>query len=109
MMRDRCVACAYPQFLYEHSIAQTDVRVRKHILALTGLVRSLASRLVVNTNNHQSLVGDCVNEVLAADLDGVDGIGDARKERGQQRERANGLLAVSLSDFAVAATDMTAG
>lgn len=68
----------------------------------------MTSRLVVDTNNHQSLVSDGVDEILTADLDGVDGIGDARKERGQQRERADGLPAVSLSDCAVAAAEVGA-
>jgi hypothetical protein len=34
----------------------------------------LTSRLVVNTNNHQSLVRDGVDKVLSADFHWMDGI-----------------------------------
>lgn len=43
--------------------------------------------LLVNTNDHQSLVGNRIDEILTADLDRTDGIGDGGEER---REQGNG-------------------
>lgn len=82
----------YTEFLDQHSVAQTDIGIREHILAFIGLVRSLASRLVVDTNDHQTLVRDRVDKVLSANLDRVHGLRNGREQRGEQRERANGLL-----------------
>jgi hypothetical protein len=81
----------YAESLHQHSIAQADVRIREHVLALIGLVRSLAAGLVVDADDHEPLVRDRVDEVLAADFDGVHGIGDGAEERGEQRERAEWL------------------
>jgi hypothetical protein len=85
----------YTQSLHHHSITQTDISVREHILALARLVRSLATGLIVDTNDHQSLVRDRVDKVLAADFHRVHGLRNGCEERGKKRERANGLLMVS--------------
>ena len=70
----------HPQLLHEDSIAQTDVGICERILAVCGLVCALTSGLVVNTNNHQPVVGDGIDKVLAAHFDWVDGFRDGRKE-----------------------------
>jgi hypothetical protein len=94
-VQHRCRELTCTQSLHEHSISQTDISVRKHVLALSRLVRSLTSRLVVDTNDHQPLVGDRVDKVLTADLDWVDSLRDSREERRYERERANWLPIVS--------------
>lgn len=81
----------YTQLLHNHGVTKTHICVCEGILLLSGLVSGLTSRLVVNTNNHQPLVGDGVDEVLAADLNGVNGMGDAREQGGEEDERANEL------------------
>jgi hypothetical protein len=55
----------------------------------------LTTGLIVDTNDHQSLVRDRIDKVLAADFDWVDGLRNGREERGKQRERADGLSIVS--------------
>jgi hypothetical protein len=85
----------YTQSLHQHGVAQTNIGIVEHVLALRRLVRSLTSGLVVDANDHQPLVGHGVNKVLAANLDGMDGMRNGREERGDQRERANELSAVS--------------
>lgn len=64
----------HTQLLHKGSISQTDIGICESVLAVRGLVRSLTSRLVVNTNNHQSLVRDGVDKVLSADFHWMDGI-----------------------------------
>lgn len=81
----------YTELLHDRSIAQTHVRVGEGILSRGWLVTGLTSRLVVNTNNHQPLVRDSINKVLAADFDRVNGVSDAREQGGYECERANEL------------------
>ena len=81
----------YTQLLHDHSIAETHVCVCEGILFRRRLVSGLTSRLVVNAHNHQPLVRDGIDKVLAADLNRVDGMGNAREQRGDERERANEL------------------
>jgi hypothetical protein len=81
----------YTQLLHNHSIAKTHVCVGESVFTRRWLVTGLTSRLVVNTNNHQALVCDCVDKVLAADFDRVDGMRDAREQGGEAYERANEL------------------
>ena len=88
---DRSMHCSYTQLLHNHSIAKTHVRVGEGILTLCRLVSGLTSRLIVNANDHQPLVCDGVDKVLTADLDRVDGVGNARKQGGNECERANEL------------------
>ena len=81
----------HTQLLHKGSISQTDIGICESVLAVRGLVRSLTSRLVVNTNNHQTFVCDCVNEVLPAHFNRVDGVSNAREQGREERERANKL------------------
>ena len=81
----------YTQLLHNNSITKTHVCVSKGILALCWLVTGLTSRLVVNTNDHQSFVCNGINEVLTANLYGVDGVHNAREQGGDESERANEL------------------
>jgi hypothetical protein len=55
----------------------------------------LTTGLIVDTNDHQSLVRDRIDKVLAADFNWVDGLRNGREERGKQRERADRLSIVS--------------
>jgi hypothetical protein len=88
--------CTYTELLHDHRVTETHVGVCEGILLGRGLVSGLTSRLVVNTNNHQPLPGNGVDEILAADLNRVDGVGDAREQGGKESERANELSAVSI-------------
>lgn len=66
----------HTQLLHEDGIAQTDVGIGEGIFAVLGLVCALTSRLVVDTNDHQALVGDSVNKVAAANFNRVHSIGN---------------------------------
>jgi len=66
----------YTQLLHEGCISQTFVAICERIFAVCGIVCSLTSGLVIDTNDHYPLVGGGVDEVLATDLDWLDGIGD---------------------------------
>lgn len=81
----------YTKLLHDHRVAETHVGVSERILTGGWLVSGLTSRLVVDTHDHQPLVRDRVDKVLAADLDRVDGVGDAREQGGEEDERANEL------------------
>lgn len=88
---DTAVHSTYTQLLHDHSITETHVCVGEGILTILWLVSGLTSRLIVNTNNHQPLVCDRVDKVLTANLDRVDGVGDAGEQGGKEDERANEL------------------
>lgn len=72
--------CTYTEPLYQGGIPQTDVRICKHIALLSGIVQCLASRLIVDANDHQPLACDCVDEVLAANFDWVDSMCNGDRE-----------------------------
>ena len=81
--------------LLEHDgIAQTDFLVRQGVTTLLRLVACLAAGLVVNTDDHEALLGNGVEQVLALDLDRVDGDGNARQEAGDHGEGAENLCTV---------------
>lgn len=82
-------ASTYTEALDHSRVSQADVGVGEHVLALVRLVGGLSTRLVINANDHEPLVGDRIDEVLASHLDRVDGMGEGREERGQEREGAN--------------------
>ena len=81
----------YTKLLHDHRVAETHVGVSERILTGGWLVSGLTSRLVVDTNNHQPLVRDSINKVLAADFDRFNGVSDAREQGGYECERANEL------------------
>lgn len=85
------VHSTYTQLLHHNSIAQTHVPIGESIFARGWLVSGLTSRLVVNTNDHQPLVRDGIDKILAADLDRVDGVSNAGEQGGEQCERTNQL------------------
>lgn len=66
----------YTQLLHEGCISQTFVAICEGIFAVCGIVCSLTSGLVIDTNDHHPLVCAGVDEVLATDFDWLDGIGD---------------------------------
>lgn len=81
--------------LLEHDgIAQTDFLVRQGVATLLRLVACLASGLVVNTNDHEALLRNSVNQILALDLDRVDGDGHAGQKAGDHGKRVENLRIV---------------
>jgi phosphoenolpyruvate carboxylase len=74
-------AITYTEPLYQRGIPQAHVGIREHILALLRLVSSLTSGLIVDANDHQSFVRDCIHKVLTADLDRVHGLRNGGEER----------------------------
>lgn len=66
---------AYTKLLHKRSISQTDCAVAQRILSVRVSVGTLPTRLVVDTKDHEAVIGDCVNEVLTTHLDRVDGEG----------------------------------
>jgi hypothetical protein len=81
----------HTELLHDNRITETHVGVRKGIFLFSGLVSGLTARLIVNTNNHQPFVCDCVNEVLPAHFNRVDCVSNAREQGREERERANKL------------------
>ena len=65
--------------LHESSIAQADVGVTQGILALSGFIPVLTTRLVGHTNNLE-LLAIVVDEGVALDLQRLDG-GDNRSSK----------------------------
>lgn len=100
----------YTQLLHNSSITQASIGVGQGVLAgglivaglATGLVavhqlacallKIKATRDVLNADNVEALVGLGVDEILAADLDVVDGDGGAREERRQKVLGKHGVV-----------------
>jgi len=75
-------------YLHQRSIAKTASGVGKRIA--NAEVGALAAFLVVDTEDHETLVGDRVNEVLALNNNRVGG-SDSRRERAESGEVAGEL------------------
>ena len=76
-------------YLHQRGIAKTAGGVGKRVA--NAEISALAAFLVVDTKDHEALVGDRVNEVLALDNNGVGG-SDRRGERAESGEVAGELV-----------------
>lgn len=92
----------HTQLLHENCISQTDIGIGEGVFTVLSLVCALASRLIVDTDDHETVTRNRVNEVAAANLDGVDSMSNIRAEGWEQQSCASKLCKLMVSDAGTA-------
>jgi hypothetical protein len=90
--------CVHTQLLHEDCVSQADISISQGILTVGGSVCALASGLVVDTNNHQAVASNSIDEVAAANFNGIDSMTNIREDGGEEHSCASKLYRPMVSD-----------